>query len=245
MSSPPLQILWGAHNVWGGGELVHYWDHAASPSTVDHILCSGSTCVLCRREWSGFPPVETSPCSPLALIMLTDCTATLCSFAMQHVVPSERLVVPETPHRPPACLAIKQIATLPHNTILFSQSKWKYCSIRTCALQYNIVHLVQFAQWLGTWHWNQGETKRVKTIIPGFLHRGGRSGLALPVAILSIFLFVWGHNQICQFVWHHNQREGSQSCLAVRFTISNWDLGRSSLFCVLGHKEHFWFSPKS
>ena len=41
---------WGAHNVWGGGELVHYWDHAASPSTVCHILCSGSTCVFCAEE---------------------------------------------------------------------------------------------------------------------------------------------------------------------------------------------------
>lgn len=50
MSSVPLQIPWGAHNVWGGGELVHYWDHAASPSTVDHILCSGSTCVFCAEE---------------------------------------------------------------------------------------------------------------------------------------------------------------------------------------------------
>ena len=128
--SPPPDP-WGAHNVWGGGELVHNWDHAASPSTVDHILCSGSTCVLCRRECSGFPPVETSPCSPLALIMLTDCTATLCSFAMQHVVPSEGLVVPETPlpallpvwqsSRLQLCLTIQYCSASPSENIVQSE----------------------------------------------------------------------------------------------------------------------------
>ena len=86
----------------------------------------------------------------------------------------------------PLCLAIKKVGSLPCNTILFSQYNKKYCS---ASATINIVQPVQlkitpsdtvlFSNLLKYTlvgqvclvHWNQGETKWVKTIMPGFLWR--------------------------------------------------------------------------
>ena len=114
------------------------------------VLCiSESTCILCSGSTLDFPPVEkpfqgtqsSQPLlgTPLALVMLTDCTQLFCFLLYSivfHCNTQCAIKLHCSAHRKgwlvcagnPLCLAIKQIGSLPRNTILFSQCNKKFCS---------------------------------------------------------------------------------------------------------------------
>ena len=147
--------------------------------------------------------------------MLTDCTATLCSFAMQHVVPSERLVVPETPL--PALLPVWQSSRLQLCLTI------QYCSA-SLAIQYCPPGAI--CSMVGYVALKSRGNEKSENNNPGFLAE--RAGLVLPVAILSIFLFARRH---------HNQRERALRWIIIIYQrVAN--IGRPIVISTLGQHLH-------